>query len=97
MTVGHLMTVAACAAIVLAVQAYINHRNRHLLSTYAGFAVFEAEWELGDLSAFDITARWVDNNVQVDFRPKAPGKEGRRYLISDFLGKVLSRESLPSP
>jgi len=62
----------------------------------AQFAVDKARSEAGDRSGFDITATWHDGNVQVDFRPKHPGREGRRYLVG-FIGEILSAQPLPYP
>jgi hypothetical protein len=89
----------ACAAIVFAQLAYRRHFNRQLLHGHAQFALIRANYELGDLSCFDVEARWVGNNVEVDFIAKTPGDVGKGYLVSVCTrhGEVVSIEPLPSP
>ncbi len=96
MTVRHLMIGAALGAIASALYAHTIKHDRSLLITMARFAVLEARRDLGDLSEFDTTARWEGSNVQVEFRSKDLGQEGRRYLVG-FIGEILSAQPLPSP
>ena len=94
MTLRSWMAVVALAAAVFVVVAEIGRRDQEFLEVLTSFAILEARRDLGDLSQFEVTAKWVGGNAQIDFVPRIPHRRGKRYLIEPFLGEVRSTQPL---
>lgn len=71
------------AGLACFVGAKMKRGNEERLSHLVFNVTLQAKTEVGDLSAFDVTAQWVrDYRARVDFRPKDGMKsKGRSYTV----------------
>jgi len=97
MTVWKWMIVVAIAAMIFALDAWRRRQDAEPLEILTRMASSQAKNDLGDISRFNITARWVGSYAQVDFVPKEPEGMGRRYILESWMGETVSNRPLSKP
>ncbi|WP_406698219.1 hypothetical protein V5E97_05135 [Singulisphaera sp. Ch08] len=95
-----MLVAVAIVGIFSAIGAKMKRDSEARLRYLVFNATLQAETEMGDLSAFDVTYQWTgDYCAQVIFRPKeGKKKEGRSYQVdSCCCGMKMKVKSSPLP